>query len=399
MGGEGTGPGPGRRGRLLWSVGLVTVLLAADVAFGTFLGGPVEGAEAPLTADAGLDGIAALEGLDYAPELFREQFVQGEGRYDALLGWRMEDTAGEYLNIVDGERVSRTTTAAGDPLVVWFFGGSTMYGFGQRDDHTIPSELVALADAEGIALEAHNFGAQAYVNWQGVSLFADLLTERPAPDLAVFYDGYNDLSLQFVDGPVDRPSHALARLHRERLTEPSATDGATSPADLRGWWADHSAATNLYRRLRYRFAGDDGSELRLTEAEPSLVPDDVDPDAVTDAASDLLRRGRDLASGVAAAYGVEAQFWFQPTLYTKEPVPGEVEVLERVAVRTPDWVPVTQAVRDRLPADVVDLADVFDDHPDPLFWDAVHTNETGARLIAEAAWPALRSALAGEAQP
>jgi len=379
-------------------VGLVTAFLVADVVAGTLLGSPADEAQAPLEADAGLDGIAALEGLDYAPELFREQFVQGEGRYDALLGWRMEDTAGEYLNIVEGERVSRTTTAPGDPVVVWFFGGSTMYGFGQRDEHTIPSELVALAEAEGIALEAHNFGAQAYVNWQGVSLFADLLTTRPAPDLAVFYDGYNDLSLQFVDGPVDQPSHALARIHRERLAESSATDDATAAGDVRAWWADHSATTNLYRRLRDRFAGDDDAELRLTEAEPSLVPDDVDPDAVTAAASDLLRRGQDLATGVAEAYGVETQFWFQPTLYTKEPVPGEVEVLERVAVRTPDWVPVTQAVRDLLPAEVVDLADVFDDHPDPLFWDAVHTNETGTRLIAEAAWPGLRSALAGEAR-
>jgi len=379
-------------------VGLVTALLVADVVAGTLLANPAQEVPAPLDAEAGLDGIAALAGLDYAPELFREQFVQGEGRYDALLGWRMEDTAGEYLNIVEGERVTRTTTAPREPRVVWFFGGSTMYGFGQRDEHTIPSELVALAEGEGIALDAHNFGAQAYVNWQGVSRFADLLTDRPAPDLAVFYDGYNDLSLQFVDGPVRQPSHALARVHRERLVASSATDGSTTAGDIRRWWADHSATVNLWHRVSDRFGGD-GAELRLTEAEPSLVPDAVDPDAVTGAAVDLLRRGRDLASGVAGAYGVEVQFWFQPTIYTKEPVPGEVEVLERVAVRTPDWVPVTQAVRDRLPADVVDLADVLDDHPDPLFWDAVHTNETGARLIAEAAWPALRSALAGQAQP
>jgi hypothetical protein len=393
---EGDEPVRRRRGRVVWAVGLVTALLVADVAVGTVLGGPAGDAPAPLDAGAGLEGIAALEGLDYAPELFREQFVQGEGTYDALLGWRMEDTAGDHLNIVDGERVSRTTTAPGDPFVVWFFGGSTMYGFGQRDEHTIPSDLVDLAEAEGVALEAHNFGAQAYVNWQGVSLFAELLTERPAPDLAVFYDGYNDLSLQFVDGPVHEPSHALARVHRERLTAAPASDGATTASDIRAWWADHSGVTNLYRRLRDRFGGGDEPDLRLTEAEPSLVPEDVDPEAVVDAADDLLRRGRDLASGVAESYGVDVQFWFQPTLYTKPPVPGEVEVLERVAVRTPDWVPVTQAVRDRLPGDVVDLADVLDDNPDPLFWDAVHTNEVGARLIAEAAWPRVRAALVGE---
>ena len=42
---------------------------------------------------------------------------------------------------------------------------------------------------------------------------------------------------------------------------------------------------------------------------------------------------------------------------------------------------------------MVDLADALDGHPDPLFWDTVHTNEAGARLVAEAAWPELRAGL------
>ncbi len=41
--------------------------------------------------------------------------------------------------------------------------------------------------------------------------------------------------------------------------------------------------------------------------------------------------------------------------------------------------------------------DALDGQTDPLFWDVVHTNETGARLIAEEAWPSLREAITADA--
>jgi lysophospholipase L1-like esterase len=55
---------------------------------------------------------------------------------------------------------------------------------------------------------------------------------------------------------------------------------------------------------------------------------------------------------------------------------------------------VTEALRADFPPDVVDLGDALDGHPEPLFWDVVHTNEEGARLVAEAAWPYLQEELA-----
>jgi hypothetical protein len=34
--------------------------------------------------------------------------------------------------------------------------------------------------------------------------------------------------------------------------------------------------------------------------------------------------------------------------------------------------------------DVIDLTDALDDEPSPVFYDATHTNERGARVVAEA---------------
>lgn len=384
-----------RAGRVAWAVGLVTLMLLADLAIGTVLvDPPTEGAPPPVDQGGGPTDIPALAGLPYVPRLFTEQFAAESGQYDALLGWRLEDTAGRYLNIVDGERVSRTTTAPGEPIVVWFFGGSAMYGFGQRDNHTLPSELVRLAEADGVALEAHNFGTPAYVNWQAVSLFSRLVTEREAPDLAVFYDGYNDLSMQFVDGPMTEPSHVLARVQQAQLEAPGASQDPTTGSDVRAWWADHSASVNLYRRLRDRIDGD-GPEVRLTDAEASAVPAAVDAEAVEGATDDLLARGRALASAIGASYGIEVQYWFQPTLYSKGAVEGEAYLLDRAANRNPAWAPVIDGLRADFPPEVVDLADSLDGYPDPIFWDTVHTNETGVQVIARQAWPAVQAAVGG----
>lgn len=384
-----------RAGRVAWAVGIVTIFVLADLAIGTVLGDPpADGAPPPVDDTTGeASAIPALAGLDYVPALFAEQFAAESGQFDPYLGWRLSDVEGTHMNIVDGERVSRTTTAPGDPYVVWFFGGSGMYGFGQRDDHTIASELVALGDEAGIPIEAHNFGTPAYVNWQSVSLFGQLVTEREAPDLAVFYDGYNDLSMQFVDGPVTRPSHVLAAVQQDRATAPDPVAEPTTFDDVRSWWADHSAAVNLYRRLASRF-GDDEPQTQMTEAEASAVPADVDEAAVEAATAGLLGRGRDLATAIGDAYGIDVAFWFQPTLFTKGAVEGEEHLAERAANRTPAWVPVTEALRQGFPPEVVDLGDALDGQPDPLFWDVVHTNEAGARLVAEAAWPHLQEELA-----
>jgi hypothetical protein len=222
------------------------------------------------------------------------------------------------------------------------------------------------------------------------------VTEREAPDIAVFYDGYNDLSLQFVDGPVREPSHVLAKVNQQRLEAPDPVETPTTFDDVRSFWADHSAAVNLYRRIRDRLDGDE-PEVRLTDAEASAVPADVDPHAIETATAGLLRRGRDLATAVGDSYGIDVQFWFQPTLFSKGPVEGERQLIGRAANRSPQWNPVIDALRADFPPEVVDLADSLDGQTEPLFWDVVHTNEHGARLIAEAAWPSLREQITSDA--
>lgn len=47
-----------------------------------------------------------------------------------------------------------------------------------------------------------------------------------------------------------------------------------------------------------------------------------------------------------------------------------------------------------MPDGVVDLSRIFDGEHDPIFYDTAHTNELGARRVAEAMWPELRAKVA-----
>ena len=183
--------------------------------------------------------------------------------------------------------------------------------------------------------------------------------------------------MQFVDGPLHGPSHVLAPSSRTGSRPRRPTEDPTAVADIRGWWADHSGTVNLYRRIRDRLDGDE-PEVRLTEAEASAVPADVDAEAVEDATADLLGRGREL--GVGPGRGLWDR---RPVLVPAHAVlqgagGGRGAPPRRAANRTPAWVPAIDRLRAGFPPEVVDLADALDGYPDPLFWDTVHTNETGA---------------------
>ena len=64
---------------------------------------------------------------------------------------------------------------------MFFFGGSSMFGVFQRDEHTIPSDFAHFAAAAGIPVKVWNFGEIAYVNWQEMLQFEQLVTRGTSP--------------------------------------------------------------------------------------------------------------------------------------------------------------------------------------------------------------------------
>ena len=243
---------------------------------------------------------------------------------------------------------------------VWFLGGAALWGVGQRDDHTIPSEVARLAEAAGTPIRAVNLGQPGYTSWQSALLLEQELAVRPAPDLVVFYDGADDVAVQ-IERPDEDPTH----YNVEGVT--AALVGRDSARDqAEDWWEDYRE-TSVVNRLLERVEG-------LVGVQSAAA----DPPGLAERVADLHARSVDLARFVAGDHGVPILFSWQAAAG----VPGDGGAYRQVT-RDPDTGP----------APVLDLSRVLDDAGD-VYLDGVLTNERGAALVAASLWPTIDDALA-----
>jgi hypothetical protein len=91
-------------------------------------------------------------------------------------------------------RTRNVSGRSGPPLVIWAFGGSTMFGWGVPDDQTIASHLAnALSRAlPQRSVSVINHGHAFFFSSQELALFEMLLRRGEKCDVAVFLDGLND---------------------------------------------------------------------------------------------------------------------------------------------------------------------------------------------------------------
>lgn len=371
-------------GRLSWAVGCVVLLLAANYAVG-WIYDTATGRSGPDSLTASVDptasttadpraGSPAMAGAGWSKRYFAD-LQRTPSYYWPYTELRPGDFRSPYINVTDWVRRSWQPTTARRTPVVWFLGGSTTFGEGQRDDHTIASELARIADAAGTPIRVRNYGQRGWTSFQELVLLEQQLALHPAPDLVVFTDGANDVNVQaFVDEPV--PSHyqvpdfarriAGARL-ATRVVEPGSA--ADPVGDAWHEYTSHSAAHKVLALFRSQVAGAAEDPATATDANgqavyPTTVQDGTD-------AGKVYERTKALIGDVSRRADVEPFYFWQP-------MPSSWDVYD--------------AARAELSSSTVDLTETLMDHQE-VFLDGVHTNEEGARLVAEAMWPHLRPAI------
>lgn len=129
--------------------------------------------------------------------IYDETMLANKFVYTPWLEFRVADFAGKYVNTKGFIRKSQPDliNRSTDTITIWFFGGSTMYGFNVSDFETIPAAFCRLYGTTGTSqktLQVVNYGIPYYYSFQEKQLFHQLLQEMKAPDIAVFLDGLND---------------------------------------------------------------------------------------------------------------------------------------------------------------------------------------------------------------
>ena len=118
--------------------------------------------------------------------------------YHPWLGHLVKDISSEYVNVKKGERLTinknklRTKLGEGENDIL-FLGGSTTFGYGVKDEHTIPSSFSKVTNIQNS--KVFNLANPYYHSNQELRVLNNLLLKGKKPDFVIFIDGINEILL------------------------------------------------------------------------------------------------------------------------------------------------------------------------------------------------------------
>jgi len=333
----------------------------------------------------------AYGGASWVHDYYDEFEESSMTQWASYVYWRREPYQGRYIN-VDPSGIRRTWAAdedgraLRDRCTIFVFGGSTMWGVGARDDATIASFLAKKLKEKGLEAEVTNFGESGYVSTQEVITLIRELQKGNIPDLAIFYDGVNDVYSAYQQRAAGLPQNEYNRVREFNLTQ------AKNYRPLR---------TTFLRRTTDRLATVRFSRSILRRLGAGGRPDAAVTywgarDNSIDGMEDLLREVQTIYEGnmriakaLGEAYGFQTLCYWQPTVFHKKHLtPYEETQRKSVEGLQPFCERVYGLVcsKDRTPEQnglFRDLSGTFSEVLEPVFVDWCHPSEWGNEVIAE----------------
>jgi lysophospholipase L1-like esterase len=134
-------------------------------------------------------------GQDWSVRYWDEHFqIVDNWSYSPYALWRTRPHEGALLNVdEDGIRATPSSTCDDNSYRIFTFGGSTMWGYGVYDGATIAAYIQAGFGGENVCVV--NYGEVGYNSTQGAITLLRLLQSGTVPDMVIFYDGTNDVTL------------------------------------------------------------------------------------------------------------------------------------------------------------------------------------------------------------
>lgn len=130
-------------------------------------------------------------------QMLDETYYEGAWTYSPYVGFTETPRNGRFVSVSpEGFRwgPDRTAKLSGPEPRICLFGGSTMFGYGVDDAHTIGANLQHLLDRDVPArhLRVLNLGHGSYYSEQEAILYHKLLLQGRRCAVALFFDGWNE---------------------------------------------------------------------------------------------------------------------------------------------------------------------------------------------------------------
>lgn len=260
-------------------------------------------------------GNAYYSSVSWGQAFWTEYDANNHYDYAPFTVWSNHPARGELFSF---DEFGRRTTLGGceNGRTVWFFGGSVVWGLGVPDNMTVPSYYAQLTGDCVV-----NWGQTGYNSTQDTIQLVLALQTLQAPDVVIFYGGWNDLYTEWQTGRADGHTNLV-----QVSTEFSDTVRASFGGDVASIYAAHQ---------------------RIVDA-------------------------------LAKEYGFDVYWFWQPWINTTGKVltPAEQQIQRDAGI--------SQAglVDEQNPA-AIDLRGAFDDMAETVFLDTVHVTAAGNQRIAQ----------------
>ncbi len=262
------------------------------------------------------------------------------------------------------------------PVKLLMLGGSSLWGFGARDDQTIPSLLARKLFERGIPVEVRNLSGLGYVSTQEViGLFREL-QEGYRPDVVILYDGVNDTTSAVLSREAGVTTNEINRSEEFNLLQ---SPGRLA-RELGGKLLADSGSLRFARAVKSRLE-------RTGPGSSAPLPDDTMSRLAGDVADRYVANVK-LVETLARGFRFRPLFYWQPNIFMKASLtPAEREEAQKYAWTEPAFRAVNERISasSELRADPAfhDMSQIFVAEKTLIFIDYCHTTETANGQIAD----------------
>jgi hypothetical protein len=298
----------------------------------------------------------------YAREIFAD-YNKVQHQYEPFVGWKTLPYKGKTLTInPDGERSHVAGSEMLKRKVVHFFGGSTMWGEGSDDQHTIP----ALFNQVNGQYHVRNHGQLAYNTRQELDALISMYSKGEQADIVIFYDGVNDAAFLCPNDIKQLPAHRLVPMYREKL-----------------YTGETKAVRDLAEKVFYQNILRATHKLTYKPGSNNSPYDCISKPGKAEEIAEMLMKNWEMAHEIVTNRNGKFIAVLQPAAFIGNPKTDHLKLDEDLGRNFKEiYTRIQQKIKERNHDWIVDLTDSFDSN-EYIFIDFCHVSPNGNEIIAQ----------------
>jgi lysophospholipase L1-like esterase len=327
--------------------------------------------------------LPVFENIEWAEAYWKEYEESKELFFKPLITWDREEYHGRHIN-VDSRGVRKTWNPKHDKEkafgTIYIFGGSTLWGFGARDEHTIPSYLSRILKDKGYNFTVFNYGESAYNIKQEIIQLSLLLQEGHKPDYVIFYDGANEVYAAYQSGEAGtlmnlasiRKKFEMKQLTPVQQIVFGIKDTIKSSSLI---YMGVSRILAYFSSSEFLKASDKYQEHELRSLGNEIVEE--------------YAKSIEFLDGLSRAYGFKYLCLWHPTIYTEHELTEEENALSEFDPRILDktlgnlYISVDKSLSKKTIPSFFNISNALENRTEQYYIDFCHLTEKGNEVIAE----------------